>query len=177
MGWPQLGDRIEVDGKKRNVLKMLSMNRDLFHWMRQALKEAEKAFAIGEVPVGAVLAGPDGRIISRAHNQPISQKDPTAHAEILAMREAARLFGNYRLTDTVLVVTLEPCLMCMGAALHARISELVFGAFDPKAGAAGSIYDLTADKRLNHRIAITTGIMEEECRTLMQRFFEIRRKK
>ena len=156
---------------------MWSMNRDLYPWMREALKEAEKAFASCEVPVGAVLAGPDGRIISRGHNQPISRKDPTAHAEILAMREAARVFGNYRLTDTVLVVTLEPCLMCMGAAIHARVSELVFGAFDPKAGAAGSLYDLPADKRLNHRIEVTAGIMEEECRALMQKFFEIRRGK
>jgi tRNA(adenine34) deaminase len=151
------------------------MNTDLYHLMKEALKEAKKGFNSGEVPVGAVMTGPDGEIVARAHNQPVSRKDPTAHAEILVMRKAALCYGNYRLTGTLLVVTVEPCLMCMGAAINARISGLVFGASDPKAGAAGSVYNLAADSRLNHRIEVTSGIMEEECRALMQEFFKIRR--
>jgi tRNA(adenine34) deaminase len=173
----QLRGGIEVDGKKGSVLKMRTMNPDLYHLMKEALKEAKKGFENGEVPVGAVLAGPDGEIVSRAHNQPISLNDPTAHAEILVMREAGLFYENYRLTDTLLVVTVEPCLMCMGAAINARISGLVFGASDAKAGAAGSVYNLAADSRLNHGIEVTSGIMEEECRALMQEFFKTRRGK
>jgi tRNA(adenine34) deaminase len=168
---------IEVDGKKGNVLNMRAMNPDLYLLMKEALKEAKKGFKSGEVPVGAVLAGPDGEIVAGAHNQPISRNDPTAHAEILVMREAALFYGNYRLTDTLLVVTVEPCLMCMGAAINARISGLVFGASDARAGAAGSVYNLAADSRLNHSMEVTSGIMEEECRALMQEFFKIRRGK
>jgi tRNA(adenine34) deaminase len=168
---------IEVDGKKGNMLKMIPMNPDLFYLMKEALKEAKKGFKSGEVPVGAVLAGPDGEIVTRAHNQPISLNDPTAHAEILVMRAAGLFYENYRLTDTLLVVTVEPCLMCMGAAINARISGLVFGASDAKAGAAGSVYNLAADGRLNHGIEVMSGIMEEECRALMQEFFKIRRGK
>ena len=149
---------------------------DLSQLMQQALMEAEKGFHKGEVPVGAVLADKEGRIITKDHNQTIVQNDPTAHAEILVMREAGLLCRNYRLMNTVLVVTIEPCLMCMGAALNARIAHLVFGAFDPKAGAAGSLYNLPEDKRLNHSIDITSGIMEAECRALMQSFFKLRRK-
>jgi tRNA(adenine34) deaminase len=132
---------------------------------------------MGEVPVGAVLASPEGQIVAKAYNQPIVLGDPTAHAEILAIRKAGLFFRNYRLNNTTLVVTLEPCLMCMGAAINARIARLVFGTVDPKAGAAVSLYNLAEDKRLNHRIEVVSGIMEEECRSLIQDFFRERRRK
>jgi len=132
---------------------------------------------VGEVPVGAVLASPEGDIVAKAYNQPIALEDPTAHAEILAIRKAGLLFQNYRLNNTTLVVTLEPCIMCMGAAINARISRLVFGTVDPKAGAAVSLYHFAEDKRLNHRIEIVSGIMEKECRSMIQDFFQVRRKK
>jgi len=156
---------------------ILLMYPDLYHFMKEALKEAEKGLTRGEVPVGAVLAGSDGQIVAKAHNQPIALNDPTAHAEILALRKAGLVLRNYRLNNTILVVTVEPCLMCMAAAINARIARLVFGADDPKGGAAGSLYNLASDNRLNHRIEITSGIMEKECRTLMQEFFRIRREK
>jgi tRNA(adenine34) deaminase len=145
--------------------------------MKQALSEAEKGSSMGEVPVGAVLASPEGQIVAKAYNQPIVLGDPTAHAEILAIRKAGLFFRNYRLNNTTLVVTLEPCLMCMGAAINARIARLVFGTVDPKAGAAVSLYNLAEDKRLNHRIEVVSGIMEEECRSLIQDFFRERRRK
>jgi len=145
--------------------------------MKQALSEAEKGSSMGEVPVGAVLASPEGQIVAKAYNQPIALGDPTAHAEILAIRNAGLFFRNYRLNNTTLVVTLEPCLMCMGAAINARIARLVFGTVDPKAGAAVSLYNLAEDKRLNHRIEVISGIMEEECRSLIQDFFRVRREK
>ena len=151
---------------------------DLFNrLMGQALREAEKGFEQGEVPVGAVLAGPDGRIVAKAHNQPLYLNDPTAHAEILALRDAGALYENYRIPNATLVVTIEPCLMCMGAIINARLSRLVFGAHDPKWGAAGSLYDVAADERLNHRIEVIPGIMEKECGGLMQDFFRVRRGK
>jgi len=153
------------------------MQLDLYHLMAQALLEAEKAYLKGEVPVGAVVADPEGRVLSRAHNQPISLCDPTAHAEILAIRKACRVKGNYRLNHCLLVATIEPCLMCMGTAIHARVSMLAFGAHDMKGGAAGSLYDLSRDDRLNHRIEIVSGVMEDECRALMRRFFQARRGK
>jgi tRNA(adenine34) deaminase len=143
--------------------------------MTQAVAEAEEAFSKGEVPVGAVLAGPDGHILARAHNQPIARNDPTAHAEILALRSAGAACGNYRLNGCTLVVTIEPCLMCMGAAIHARIARLIFGAADPKTGAAGSLYHLGQDERLNHRVEVISGIMEDACQTLMKKFFRSRR--
>jgi tRNA(adenine34) deaminase len=153
------------------------MPLDLFHLMKQALSEAEKGSSMGEVPVGAVLASPEGQIVAKAYNQPIALGDPTAHAEILAIRKAGLFFRNYRLNNATLVVTLEPCLMCMGAAINARIARLVFGTVDPKAGAAVSLYNLSEDKRLNHRIEVVSGIMEEECRSLIQDFFRGRREK
>ena len=143
--------------------------------MTKAIEEAESAFLEGEVPVGAVLAGFNGQILARAHNQPIALKDPTAHAEILALRQGGVAVGNYRLNECTLVVTIEPCLMCMGAAIHARIARLAFGAFDPKGGAAGSMYNLGRDDRLNHRIEIVSGIMEGSCQELMRKFFRARR--
>ena len=152
------------------------MNLDLYYLMNQAVGEAEKAFMSGEVPVGAVLADSDGRILARAHNQPIALNDPTAHAEILALRKAGVACGNYRLKGSILFVTIEPCIMCMGAVINARISRLVFGAYDPKAGTAGSLYNLGQDDRLNHRVDVTAGIMEEACGALMREFFRARRK-
>jgi tRNA(adenine34) deaminase len=151
------------------------MGNDYFLLMEEALIEARKGLEMGEVPVGAVLAGPDGEIIAKSCNQPIYLKDPTAHAEILTLRKGGEVYNNYRLNDTTLVVTIEPCVMCMGAALNARIARLVFGAFDPKAGAAGSLYDLAGDDRFNHRIEVISGIMEKECKDLLQDFFRIRR--
>jgi tRNA(adenine34) deaminase len=153
------------------------MGDDLCLWMEQAIREAEKGSEEGEVPVGAVLVGADGTIVAKAHNQPIVLKDPTAHAEILVLRAGGTFFGNYRIPDATLVVTIEPCPMCMGAALQARISRLVFGAYDPKSGAAGSVYNLATDERLNHRIEVIPGVMEEECRELIQDFFRARRMK
>ena len=150
---------------------------DLYHLMQEALREAEKGLVAGEVPVGAVLAGQDGQIVAKAHNQPITLQDPTAHAEILVIRKAGLFFENYRLSNTLLVVTIEPCLMCMGAAVNARIARLAFGASDPKGGAAGSLYNLASDKRLNHEIEVIPGIMEHECRELIGGFFQGRRKK
>lgn len=144
--------------------------------MTLALAEAEKAGHEGEVPVGAVLFSDAGETLSAAHNQTIGRSDPTAHAEILALRDAARKLGNYRLPNTILCVTIEPCFMCMGAIVHARVSRLVFGAADPKWGACGSLYDFPNDSRLNHRVTVVHGVREAECRTLMQDFFRARRK-
>ena len=154
---------------------LLNMDMDHDQLMAEALLEGKKALEKGEVPVGAVLAGPQGEILARGYNQPISLNDPTAHAEIVVLREAASSRNNYRLPCTTLVVTIEPCLMCMGALLNARVSRLVFGAFDPKAGAAGSLYNLAADARLNHRIEVISGIRENECREMLQAFFRARR--
>ena len=143
-------------------------------WIREALALARKAEAEGEVPVGAVVVKGD-EIIGRGWNHPISARDPTAHAEIIAMREAAQALDNYRLTDTTLYVTLEPCAMCAGAMVHARIKRLVFGAADPRAGAAGSVFDIAHTPTLNHRLEVTGGVMTEECGELLKRFFTERR--
>jgi len=143
--------------------------------MRVALQEAEKAGAAGEVPVGAVVVSPEGRILGRAHNRPVSAKDPTAHAEILALRQAARKVGNYRLPGCRLVVTLEPCPMCAGAAVAARVAEIVYGAEDPKAGAVSTLYRIASDSRLNHRAVIVPGVLPEECSSLLKSFFRGRR--
>jgi tRNA(adenine34) deaminase len=144
-------------------------------FMRQALAQARRAAAAGEVPVGAVLVCGDTLLASGA-NQPIIMNDPTAHAEILAIREAANKIGNYRLPETTLYVTLEPCIMCMGAIIHARIKRLVFGALDPKTGAALSRYTIGADGLLNHRLVITGGVLEGECSQILKDFFRLRRK-
>jgi tRNA(adenine34) deaminase len=145
--------------------------------MKEALREAAKGFDEGEVPVGAVIADPAGAIVARAHNQPISLNDPCAHAEILALRQAGTLCGNYRIEGATLVVTMEPCLMCIGAAMHARVARLIFGALDPKWGAAGSLYNVPEDLRLNHRIEVIPGVLAEECLKLVQDFFRTRRGK
>jgi len=143
--------------------------------MREAIKEAKEGWLDGEVPVGALLISQSDEILARDHNRCISLNDPTAHAEILVIRQAAQKLKNYRLNGVTIVVTIEPCPMCMGAIMNARLNMLVFGAFDPKCGAAGSVYNLPDDKRLNHRITIISRIMEQECRDLMQGFFRERR--
>jgi len=143
--------------------------------MELAVEEAKKAGQIGEVPIGAVLVADNGEILAAAHNQTIVRVDPTAHAEILALREAATKLNNYRLLKASLVVTIEPCIMCMGALVHARVRQVVFGAADPKWGAAGSLYNFAEDLRLNHRVEIVNGVREEECRELMQAFFRAKR--
>lgn len=157
------------------MIDIPSMSMDYDHLMEEALIEAKKGQVLGEVPVGAVLSDSNGEIIARGYNQPISLNDPTAHAEIIAIRKAGTSCNNYRLPGATLVVTIEPCIMCMGAAINARVARVVFGAFDPKAGAAGSIYNLSEDTRLNHRIEVISGIMENECRELLQAFFRTRR--
>lgn len=142
--------------------------------MRLALQEAARARAVGEVPVGAVVVY-EGRVVGTGFNQPISAVDPTAHAEIGALRAAARALGNYRLTDATLYVTVEPCLMCVGAMVHARIGLVVYGATDARAGALGSAFRAHEAPGLNHRLTILGGVLAEECRTLMQDFFRARR--
>ena len=145
-------------------------------YMREALAEARKASTAGEVPVGAVVvaAGSD-RIIGRGFNQPIGSDDPTAHAELVALRNAARDAGNYRLTGAALYVTVEPCLMCAGALVHARIGTLVYGAAEPKAGAVRSSMRVLEHPSLNHRVEVVAGVLESECRGMMQAFFSARR--
>ena len=142
--------------------------------MRAAIEQARAALKQDEVPVGAVVVK-DGEIISQAFNSPIALQDPTAHAEILALRNAGQRLNNYRLINAELYVTIEPCFMCMGALIHARIKRLIFGTYDLKAGAAGSVFDLTRHARLNHTTEVTSGVLEQECRALMQHFFRERR--
>lgn len=143
--------------------------------MKIALDEAEKAGQIGEVPVGAIVVSENGKVISTAYNQPIALVDPTAHAEILAIRKAALEIKNYRLLNTTLYVTVEPCIMCMGAIVHARVSRVVYGAPDAKWGAAGSLYNYAEDDRLNHRVEIIADMCADNCRRLMQDFFHAKR--
>lgn len=150
------------------------MSLDDEKWMREALLLARQAEAAGEVPVGAVLVK-DGALVGSGWNQPIGAHDPTAHAEIMAMRAAAKSVGNYRLTGTTLYVTLEPCAMCAGAMVHARAARLVYGAADPKTGAAGSVFDLTRSDKLNHRLEVEGGVLAEECGGLLREFFAHRR--
>ena len=143
--------------------------------MRAALAQARLALAAGEVPIGAVLVS-DGEIVSRAFNQPIAAVDPTAHAEVLALRAAAAHIGNYRLTDTTLYVTVEPCLMCVGALVHARVREVVFGALEPKTGALVSTVRGHEIPGLNHRFTVAGGVLEADCRELIQQFFRGKRR-
>ena len=143
--------------------------------MTRALALARLAQEQGEVPVGAVLVGPQGDVLAECGNNPIASDDATAHAEIGALREAGRVVGNYRLPDTTMYVTLEPCPMCAGALLQARVARLVFGAPDPRTGACGSVIDLLRDNRWNHRIDVAGGVLSEECATLLREFFAVRR--
>ena len=144
------------------------------YWMQQALLQAEKAAGQGEIPVGAVLIDQSG-FLAAAGNSPISRQDPTAHAEMLVIRNAAERLQNYRLPGTTLYVTLEPCIMCMGAMIHSRIDRLVYGADDPKTGAAASVYAIGSDGCLNHHIEISPGILAERCSALLKTFFKARR--
>ena len=145
-------------------------------WMQHAFELAKKAEAQDEVPVGAVIVYED-KIIGEGWNQPISSDDPTAHAEIMALRAASTQLENYRLPNTTLYVTLEPCTMCAGAIIHARVSRLVFAVDDPKTGACGSVFNLMQTDKLNHTVEIEKGVMQEECRSLMQSFFKEKRAK
>jgi tRNA(adenine34) deaminase len=149
------------------------VSHELF--MSGALDEARRGLEAGEVPIGAVVVI-DGRVVASAFNQPISAIDPTAHAEVLALRAAARAIGNYRLTDAVLYVTVEPCLMCVGALVHARVREVVYGAAEPKTGAVASTIRGLDSPGLNHRFAVTAGVLEPECRKLIQEFFRAKRR-
>jgi tRNA(adenine34) deaminase len=146
------------------------------YYMSEALKEAVKAFDEGEVPVGAVIVY-EGRIIGRAHNQIKLLKDPTAHAEMIALTQAAAYLANERLLNTTMYVTIEPCSMCAGALVLGRVDRLIFGAGDPKTGACGSVVNITNNKKLNHRINVEKGVLEKECAMLLKEFFKKKRKR
>jgi tRNA(adenine34) deaminase len=152
---------------------MLHTEQDIY-FMRLALEEAKRAFNEGEVPVGAVLVKEDD-IIASAHNTREASKDPTGHAEIFILKEAARIIGNWRLTDAILYVTKEPCIMCAGAMINARLGRLVYGCKDEKGGAVDSLYNLLSDKRLNHQVEVVSGVLEDECADLLKKFFQERR--
>jgi tRNA(adenine34) deaminase len=143
-------------------------------FMREALVEARRAWDAGEVPVGAVVVR-DGEIIGRGFNRPITSNDPTSHAEVVALRDAATKIGNYRLVDCELYVTLEPCMMCVGAMIHARLKRVVFGAMEPKTGVVGSVLNLPAEPRLNHHAAFIGGVLAEDCGNMLKAFFAERR--
>ena len=146
------------------------------HWMQHALLLAARAEAAGEVPVGAVLVN-DGVCIAEGWNQPIARHDPTAHAEIVALRQASKAANNYRLPGTTLYVTLEPCPMCAGALVHARVKRIVIGTMDPRTGAAGSVFNILDSAKLNHRVEICHGVLQEECAKLLRNFFVEKRNK
>ena len=152
------------------------MNPDDQHWMEQALQLASKAEQQGEVPVGAVIVK-DNQLIAEGWNQPIQAHDPSAHAEMMAIRSAGQVLNNYRLPGTTLYVTLEPCPMCVGAIIHARIQRLVFGAYDPKTGAAGSVFQLLDAPQHNHQVACSGGVLEDACSEQLRNFFRHRRAK
>ncbi len=139
--------------------------------MREALSEARAATGTGDVPIGAVVLAADGTVLGRGRNEREADADPTAHAEVLALRQAARARGEWRLEGCTLVVTLEPCTMCAGAAVLSRVERVVFGAYDDKAGAVGSLWDVVRDRRLNHRPEVISGVLAEECTTMLQEFF------
>lgn len=153
------------------------MHKDDHYWMGKAIAQARRAEAIGEVPIGAVIVK-DGVIIARGHNLRESKQDPAAHAEMIAIRKAAKKLASWRLTGATLYVTLEPCTMCMGAVILSRLDRVVFGSYDPKGGAAGSLYDLSEDKRLNHSVVLTPGVRGEETSSMLSGFFaDLRAKK
>ena len=143
--------------------------------MGVALETAASAAEVGEIPVGAVVVGPDGHVLAAAANEREASADPSAHAEVLALRRAGAVLGDWQLTGCTLVVTLEPCTMCAGALVLARVARLVFGAWDPKAGAVGSLWDVVRDRRLNHRPEVVGGVREAECAALLEAFFVARR--
>jgi tRNA(adenine34) deaminase len=144
------------------------------NYMKEAIKEAFRALDEDEVPIGAIIVHKN-RIIGKAHNQREKLHDPTAHAEMIALTQAASFLDNWRLKDTTMYVTIEPCIMCAGALVNARVKRLVYGAQDPKAGGCGSIFNVINDKRLNHKIEVTSGVMEKDCRLLMKEFFKKKR--
>jgi tRNA(adenine34) deaminase len=144
-------------------------------YMRLALEQARLAESIDEVPVGAVLVSASGEVLAAAHNRTIAGQDPTAHAEILVLRQGAQILQNYRLLNTTLYVTVEPCIMCAGALVHARVARLVFGAADLRWGAAGSLYNAVGDRRLNHQLEVVPGVCGDQCRELLQGFFRQKR--
>ena len=150
------------------------MNEDE-KWMKIAIEEAHLAMDENEIPVGAVLVQ-NNKLITQAHNRPIKNNDPTAHAEIEVLRKAGKKLQNYRLPKTTLYVTLEPCTMCLGAMTHARIERVVFGASDPKSGVCGSTIDLSSESIFNHQILVSGGVLEHECKNILQSFFKLRRK-
>lgn len=151
-----------------------TLSRDAAGWMQVALEQARLALTSGEVPVGAVIVK-DGEIVGRGFNRNLMDHDPTAHAEVVALRDAAARLGNHRLAGCTLVCTIEPCAMCAGAMVHARIAHLIYGAADPKAGAAGSVLKITSHPRLNHQINVTPGVLAEQCSELLRSFFAARR--
>ncbi len=153
---------------------MVNQNYDDIYFMRLALEEAEIAFEEGEVPVGAVLVKSD-KVIAKSHNQRETSKDPTGHAEIIALRHGSRENNNWRLTDATLYVTKEPCIMCAGAMVNARLGRLVYGCRDEKGGAVDSLYHILSDKRLNHQVEAVSSVLEEECAEILKRFFQNRR--
>jgi tRNA(adenine34) deaminase len=154
----------------------MSEQRDVERWMREAIGLASAAARAGEVPIGCVVVhDPTGRVIGRGYNRRETDRDPTAHAEILAMREAGEALGHWRLVDCTLVVTLEPCPMCAGAVVNARVPRLVYGCDDPKAGAVNTLFQLCSDPRLNHRVEVASGVLAEECAELLRSFFRAQR--
>ena len=160
----------------RPALRPSGREENQVAFMRLALREADRARREQEVPVGAIVVR-DGRVIARAHNRPLHLKDPTAHAEVLALRRATRKVGNYRLTGCTLYVTIEPCAMCAGAMVQARLKRVVFGASDPKAGAGGSVLSVLNHPRLNHRVEVTEGVLGEDCAAILKEFFRKKRNK
>jgi tRNA(adenine34) deaminase len=162
----------EIQRKTHTICTVFTVDEE---WMRIAITAASEAAENGEVPVGAVVVGPDGGLLSVASNLTITNNDPTAHAEILALREAAQKIRNYRLTGTTVYSTIEPCAMCAGALVNARVSRLVFGAPDERFGAVETHFQLCTNEKLNHRIEVVGGTLADECRGLMQRFFRARR--
>jgi len=162
-----------LSGNNHALVKDERESLDLF-WMQRALELAQKAQSLGEVPVGAVLVK-DDQIIGEGYNAPIGQHDPTAHAEIMALRDAAQRLGNYRLLNTTLYVTIEPCVMCAGALVHARINEVIFGATEPRTGGAGSVFNVLQSDQLNHQVNVRGGVLADECALLLQQFFKQRR--
>jgi tRNA(adenine34) deaminase len=156
-------------------LPFADMNIKQIEMMKVALAEAKKAQEKGEVPIGAVIVADNHQILAAAHNRTITLNDPTAHAEILALRSAAAKIGNYRLLNTMLYVTVEPCPMCMGAVIHARVSRVIFGTRDPKWGAAGSLYNFASEEGFNHRPEVIEGVCKADCKSLIQKFFRQKR--
>lgn len=151
------------------------MSKNDLHWMRHAIELARQGQESGEVPVGAVIVK-DDQIVGEGWNQPIGQHDPSAHAEMVALRQAGKTLNNYRLLATTLYVTLEPCVMCAGAIIHARVGRVVYGANDPKAGAAGSVVDIFANPRINHHVTVEGGLLATECGDLLTQFFKAKRR-